>query len=121
MPLSKIETELKVVKATLLNSPQGCFVRVEQIEDSIRNGVIKKAWNPEESFGKDKYSFHQHLKLHALSQIHRCKVRDRQHENHNVPDAHIALDANILKVITLLDVPIRLVTFPAGQVIFHPN
>ena len=47
MLLPEIETELKVVKTISFNSSQGGLVGIEQIENSICDRIIKKAWNPE--------------------------------------------------------------------------
>jgi hypothetical protein len=69
--------------------------------------------------GENEDSFNQHLQLDALPKINRGKIRDRQHQNHDIPDADIASNPDILKVITLLDVTIRFIAFPASQIVLH--
>ena len=54
--LSKIETELKIVKAIFFDPSQGGLVGIEQIENPIRNRIIKEAWNPKNGYERIKFS-----------------------------------------------------------------
>ena len=75
--LCKVKTELKIIQTVLADSSESGLVRIEQIEDPIGDGIVKKAWNPEKSFRHDEDSFYQHLEFDTLPQINRCKIRDR--------------------------------------------
>ena len=48
--LSEVKTELKIIKAVWFNSLQSCLIRIKQIVDSVRNCIVKKAWDSKESF-----------------------------------------------------------------------
>ena len=60
----------------------------------------------------DKDLLDEHLQLDALPKIDQCKIRDRQHKNHYIPDADVVLNPKIFKVVTLLDVTIRNLVSP---------
>ena len=47
--LSELKTELKLIEAILFNCSKNRLIRIEQIEDSIGNRIVKKTRNPEET------------------------------------------------------------------------
>ena len=58
--LTEVKGELEIIKILLFNSSHSCLLWIEQIEDSIRNGIAKNAQNPKKPFRDDNNSFNQH-------------------------------------------------------------
>ncbi len=59
--LSEVKVELEIIKIILFSSSQSGLIRIKQIEDAIRDGLVKKTRNPQKSFRHPKNPLYKHL------------------------------------------------------------
>lgn len=94
-------------------------VREEEIIETIGNGIVEEGRHTEEPFGNKVNPLHEHFEPQVVSQVDCGKVGNSKDQCNYISDAHIASYSDIFKVITLLDIPERFITFPAGKIDFY--
>jgi hypothetical protein len=94
-------------------------VREEEIIETIGNGIVEEGRHTEEPFGNKVNPLHEHFEPHTVSQVDCGKVGNSEYQCNYISDTYIAPYSDIFKVVTLLDIPERFITPPAGKVDFY--